>query len=259
VLHYNGEYIVSVKQPQLCIEPGLLKVSRDVRAIALPLFYREASFQCKADNFNVMALQPWIHKRQLAVQPTVDLTDGLHIGEELWAQKTKGWQSSPQGQMAANMINKINTREDIGLPAPTTLFWAIDNNPCWANLVDWLKLYHAKQIEGYEFRGRVEPEHVVLKSAFGIVRALRGQSWSLVLKVLTEARPALAAVDHGWDSNALQDAVDQSGGDDGSNLSDQQQRSEDYGEPDVEVDVDGFGGNEEYDDDATDSEAGMEY
>lgn len=261
VLRYDGEYIVSIKQPHLCVEPGVLKVSKDVRAIALPLFYREASFQCKADNFNVMALQPWVHKRQLAMQPKIDLTDGLHIGEELWAQRSKEWQSSPQGQMAAKMINKINAREDISLPAPTTPFWAIDDNPCWANLVDWLKLYHAKQIEGYEFRGRVEPEHVVLKSVFGIVRALHGQSWSVVLKVLTEARSALTAVDHGWDSNALQDAVAQSGGEDDSNVNDEEQGSEHYGELDVEVDVDmdGVGGHEEYDDDSTDSEAGLGY
>jgi hypothetical protein len=241
------------------MEPGLLRVCKDVHAIALPLFYRETSFQCKADNFNVMALQPWVYKRQLVMKPSIDLTDGMHIGDELWAQKSKEWQCSRQGQMVANMLNKISTREDVGLPAPTILFWAIDNNPCWANLVDWLKLYHAKKIEGYEFRGRVEPEHVVLKSVFGMVRALRGQSWSVVENVLNEASSALTAVDHGWDSNVLQDAVDQSGGVNENSLSDQEQGSENYGELDVEVVVDDLGGHEEFDDDATDSEVGMEY
>lgn len=198
VLYHKGEYIVFKEQPGLCRGPSLLKVSKDVRAVARPIFYRETAFQCLVVGFDVISLQPWVKIRQEAMQATAILQEVSLADVTLFMAKPGWWQRSHQGQMAEYMLDVANSRSAPPLPPPTSLFWAIDDSPDWSNLMYWLKLYHAEKIEGYKFHGDVEVKHRVLKSLFGIVRSLRGQRWSVVMEVLEEARAALSAVERGW-------------------------------------------------------------
>lgn len=131
--------------------------------------------------------------------------------EKWYSEKPWSYRYSAEGEKLLWIIDTINSRTAPALPAPTPLLWATDGIPDWANLVEWLKLYHVGKIEGYELDGSVRIKHRVLKSGFGIVHALRGQHWSTVVQVLKELRTALIAVEGGWAIQQSDDEVMEDG------------------------------------------------
>ena len=200
VLLSDHKIVVCVQNPVLCTEPRLLTVCKAIRAIALPLFYRESSFACQPASFDVVSLQTWVRKREQAMLETVNLQQILKVSASAWSAQTPEWRLTSKGQMSGWIINAINTRALPPLPSITLLTWTVDDIAHWTNLLDWLKLYHEDKIGGYEWPiGRpIELKHQAAMSLFDITRVLRGQEWELVEKVLKEARPVLAATDDGW-------------------------------------------------------------
>jgi hypothetical protein len=147
--------------------------------------------------FNVMALQPWVGKREKAMQATVDLRQILQVGAMGVWKATKLYRPT-QIKQIHYITDHVNQRTPSQLPQPTGLSWMVDNNPDWSNLVDWLKLYHEGTIGVYLPSGALEPDQQTLMSVFGIVRVLRGKSWKLVLEVLEQAKVALIAANPAW-------------------------------------------------------------
>ena len=151
--------------------------------------------------FNVMALQPWVNRREKAMEATSSLNQMLRLDPyATYLNPTKPYHSAQRKQVDY-MAEHVNKRNAPQLPPPTELSWVVDDVAHWANLVDWLKLYHQGSIGGYGLSESEQPDHQTLMSVFGIVRVLRRQPWSLVSDVVKEARVALTAADSAWGTN----------------------------------------------------------
>ena len=198
---------VSASNPALCNEPNLVEACKDIRAVARPVFYRESVFKCSVSMFNVVALQPWVRKREKAMQTTVDLSQILQVSVPGVCKVTKAYKPI-QTKQIRYVADHVDQRTPSQLPQPTGLSWVVDNSPDWSNLVDWLKLYHQGSIGVYVPCGTLEPDQQTLTSVFGIVRVLRGQSWGLVLEVLEEAKVALSAANPAWAADDDEESQD---------------------------------------------------
>ena len=184
-----------------------MEACKDIRAVARPVFYRESVFKCSVSMFNVVALQPWVRKREKAMQTTVDLSQILQVSVPGVCKVTKAYKPI-QTKQIRYVADHVDQRTPSQLPQPTGLSWVVDNSPDWSNLVDWLKLYHQGSIGVYVPSGTLEPDQQTLTSVFGIVRVLRGQSWSLVLEVLEEAKVALSAANPAWAADDYDESQD---------------------------------------------------
>lgn len=193
--------IVSASDPSLCEEPALLNVCKDLRAIVLPVYYRENRFCCAVSAFNVVALQPWTRKREMFMQQTINFTKLIRLDKSVYTNLSWKEKKSYQGDAICFTIDNIDGREAPDNPEPTALTWSVDDMPNWNNLMDWLELYHANDIGAYRRPEPAAAEHYILSSLFGLVRVLRAQPWEEVVEVLKEARAGLSAVEPAWGVN----------------------------------------------------------
>ncbi|KAK3723939.1 hypothetical protein LTR37_001423 [Vermiconidia calcicola] len=198
VLRRPERIVVSARNTQQCAEPALLLTCRDIRSEALPIFYRENSFELQVYTFDVMVLQPWCEKYDCIMGFVLAKTDQLEEEADTYYNlNTAGTMSSLQKNMVVYTIAYVKNM-GIGGSHTGNCSWSAEYSPDWDNLVGWLKLYHEGHINAYHIQDHASRAETALLAVFDMVRDFRKQSWNTVEMMLPGLRKLLYAADRRW-------------------------------------------------------------
>ena len=109
---------------------------------------------------------------------------------------------------AANLTrfsSSLKVMELAGLRVNVTFCYSQNTVPKWANLLEWLRCSHAKDVaaipyfpEALHGAGRNDQHAYALGTLFLVTSALHKQPWEEVRAILISLRPTLGSVDERW-------------------------------------------------------------
>lgn len=203
--------VVDAEHPRGSYEPGILKVCHQIRNEGRPIFFKENDFELCIHSFGIKGLLLWMKKYETVC--VEEDTDVKKENEEMKKavldriQTLINARTRPVFKMEIKGTTEIkNYPQEYFLSMPPPLapalgkrIWTVWADPHWANLVNWLMLYHAGEVRGYhDVEGAWEGTDKGVAGIFKVVESHLGREWSIVEEELEGLRSMLGAVDEEW-------------------------------------------------------------
>lgn len=199
-------------------EIALLQACKDIRSIAVPVFYHVNLFEITLSHFDAATVQSWwnraqgvravIGKERLEIAWADDEVKNIkdRLGDfDVLAPGLREWLATESscGDMLLNFTMKRRTDFDTKpIPQRAITFNLTDSEPSWDNLEEWLRLWHGGQLPGFcgpFIEGvTMTPMLQAVANVFESVGGLRDETWGTVKKLLPGLRKFLEGVDKRW-------------------------------------------------------------
>jgi len=217
IVHYavadrKDDTTVTASNPAQCQEPEIMVVCRDIRQLALPLFYQENRFVVRVQQYEIRAALPWL-KRHEHWNSQKDDTD-QQVAKQ-WEPYTVAETDDQDYQMEMLEWHQVwdvfRAEQDAFLPPPEqtgSIIIRTDGQPHWDNLAKWLQLARDGEVVALaddDYDGG--DGDAAVKGAFKVVMGLKIYVWNTALRILPGVRDMLAVGDARWSEERNDDKI----------------------------------------------------